>query len=56
MTEVEVFVGVVIKNDDGSEDRYAETRTVQRMDVPKAVASAGMRALKKILADIRSKP
>lgn len=55
--KVEVFIGVDITNDDGSQDRYAETgKLEERMATSKLVAIVGMKTLKKILSDIREKP
>lgn len=56
MQKVEVFIGVVITNDDLSEDRYDETGVLEGgSDPAKSVAAVGMRTLKKILDRIRGR-
>lgn len=56
MPKVEIFIGVTVENEDGSEDRYSETGTLHEAASPvKMAAALGMRVLKKILEDMRSK-
>jgi hypothetical protein len=56
MPEVEVFIGVTIKNDDGSTDKHSLSGKVKDMAEPtQAVAVVGMKVLKQILAEMRSK-
>lgn len=55
-TEVEVFIGVTVKNEDGSEDRYSETGVLSDgLEPPKLVAVAGMKTLKKVLSQVKEK-
>jgi hypothetical protein len=54
MPEVEVFIGVTVKNDDGTTEKHSLSGVVKKTDRPiPAVAATGMKTLKEILTQMR---
>jgi hypothetical protein len=56
MAEVEVFIAVNVKHDDGTEDKHALRGVHKDTKEPtQATAVIGMKVLKQILAEMRKK-
>lgn len=55
MSEVEVFIGVTVKNDDGSVSKHALSGVVRNTKTPiPTTAATGMKVLKQILTEMRT--